>query len=217
MGSLMLRCPKCGATEKLSIGDISRELEVSGIVRVGFIHRGHIFLVNVDAHMFVRGAYIMSYGGAGSGMLLLFRNYRVLGGFIVGVKTEFILLIDNEKLFDIRACPSSSAMLYEVLDGIIGFLNQFGGTKLPRFAGIYGRRYNVIKCEDTIVFSPCSDTDTKFKSDWLRLVGETLGMFEPLDIHVLSKVVSYIDGNIDRTPRPEDRKTIEGFCTENKK
>ena len=206
--TLTIKCPKCGVVENLELDKSEHDFGATGLLRVGYIHKGHVFLLNVDPHFFVRGAYIVSYGAVGSDVLLYFHGYRVLGGFIVGIKTEFISLFRRANIFDVRAYPSSSAMLYEILEAIEKFLGQFAGAKLPKFTGLHGRRYRIVSCKDIVIFSPCRPQESKYKADWLGIICNILAKSEPLDVHALSKIVSYVDENIDRAPTDEDREKL---------
>jgi len=210
---LVIKCPKCNSQDYIRLSDEDFEiLRHAGIVRFGFVHRGHILLVDIDTNLFVRGAYIVSYPTCLEAKLF-YKDYRILVRPIVGVKLELIIFMPEEKIIDFRLCPSCLVELYDIIQGILDFSKKFSHLSRikPKFVGIRGRRFNVGGDEKIVLLSPCRDSDSNHKSAWINVLFSVFcEMGVPSD-DTLRRIISYVDDNLERKPSAGDVEQLKSF------
>ena len=210
--TITIKCPKCGYENKYRVsGDDAEELKSVGIVRVGFVHRGHILLVDLDQNLFIRGAYIVPHGSLPSNVRVFFGDIRVLASALVGIRTEFVIYFKEKNVVDMRACPSCFSQMYEVLSGIIDFARHFG-TMCPKNVGIAGRRFDVLRCDGSYMFSPPPTSGSRYRAMWLMAICRMLGGLGPPPTSALRNIVDYVDTNLGREPNPSDKEKLRSFC-----
>ncbi len=202
-----IKCPKCGVRDVIFITDEDLEtIRKCGIARVGFIHRDHILLIDIDQNCFVRGGYIMPFMSMESGVKLFFQDYKVLTNAIVGINLEFIVLDLSKRVIDARPCPSCITNLYNILLKISEFIRIYGGGPrgVPKFVGIKGQKYSVFNRDHIFIFSPDKPSEPKHKSKWLYVLCNTVYIRKIPDDAELSNIVSYIEENISHEPSDAD-------------
>lgn len=203
MKEITVKCPRCGSEDIIALSDEEiDDIKTRGIARVGFVHKDHILLVDLDQNMYIRGAYITPFTSLSSDVKLYFGKYRVLANVIVGINVEFIVLIPEKNIMDLRVCPSCVTNLFDILDKISKFTGFFKGspTGIPRTIGILGKRCDVLPCNGIIILSPSKPEETKYKTQWLKAIcNELLNNGVPPDA-LLNSVMDYIQSNLHRPP-----------------
>lgn len=215
MRKIVVKCPKCSRENIYTpTKDDFATMSDAGVARVGFLHDGHILLVDFDSSFFVRGAYITSIHNLHPHTKLYFDSYLIIFSPIVGIRTQLIWMVLENKIIDVRACPSCLAEIYQILNSIIKFIQQYGSKihVLPRIVGIIGKTFNIIHDDSRIIFSPRRPDDVEYKISWLKILCKNFEI-EKLGDNILQNIIAYIDLNGEREPNNDDIENLKKMCT----
>ncbi len=123
MVTFHVSCPKCGEEDTIELAPEEMDEEY-GITRIGLIHRGHVLIVDIDAHMFVRGAYLTSLPRVFPNVKLFFKDYRVTIHPVIKSDSQLAIIHDGEKHIDIRAFYKYFLRIYEILSTALEVMSR---------------------------------------------------------------------------------------------
>jgi len=195
MTSFHVKCPRCGVEDflKLSPEDIEKVREY-GILRVGFIHRGHVLIIDIDVNYFVRGAYLSTLSRVFPNVKLFFRDYRVIAHPIIRSNTQLAILYEKEKCIDIRALHKYFPRVYDILAEMLNIISK--ASKYEWYRGelsISDAVFDIASSRGIMILLKTDIKNWKQKTKILRKIHSIVAENGILDHKLLQDIVHAID------------------------
>jgi len=191
MPTIQISCPKCGKKDMLDLNDELLELaKRSGLARIGFIHRDHVLILDIDTSFAVRGAYLNVMEKLFPNIKLMFRDYKVIFYPQIKVGAKLVVFYPDKHFVDIRACGNWLPNIYDIL--LVGVKIAEKARKYSWYRGetrLFGENIDVASTNTTtILFSSAIDNWRK-KTQILKSLCKELSANNTLEAKKLEEIL----------------------------
>ncbi|MEX0569133.1 MAG: hypothetical protein Q6363_008260 [Candidatus Njordarchaeota archaeon] len=195
MSAYKIKCPKCGLEHLFKISDEDLEYaRTYSIVRIGFIHKDHILIVDIDSSGTIRGAYLKSFKSILPGIKFIHNDYKIITSPIVESETQLIIVNLSEKKIDMRAATKLVSKIPMMIRDIIYISERAGKYKWYRGERHMGDEYfDIASKNDTVVLLKTKISDWKQKTEILKKIIDIVKSKGILDIDNLKEIVNLIE------------------------